>query len=121
MVAIGEIGAVGLPIDPEERAALGDHPPLLTSHRLKISLRRSISPIACAAERKWTAVGEGVVIGSLMASFSYLRDTLAHFWAEHFIEFAPRGHVAASARAGSGFDARAGNVEARVASHARRL
>jgi cobyrinic acid a,c-diamide synthase len=35
--------------------------------------------------------GDGIVLGSLVASFSHLRDTLAHPWVARFVDFA-RGH-----------------------------
>jgi cobyrinic acid a,c-diamide synthase len=49
---------------------------------------------------------DGVVIGSLMAGFSHLRNTLAHPWVERFVEFAraARG-AAATATAEARFDA----------------
>lgn len=78
---------------------------------LKIACRRFISPIAC----------DGVVIGSLMASFYYLSNTLAPPRGERFIEFARRARLAAPAPAESGFEAPATKAEARAASHARRM
>ncbi len=42
---------------------------------------------------------DGVVIGSLMASFSHLRDTLAHPWVERFVDFARGKRVGASSPA----------------------
>ncbi len=38
---------------------------------------------------------DGVVIGSLMASFSHLRHTLAHPWVERFVDFARSSRAAA--------------------------
>ena len=65
---------------------------------------------------------DGVVIGSLMASFSHLRNTLAHPWVERFVEFARRARVSASSAAEqTGYDALAAGAQARAMSEGGRL
>jgi len=54
---------------------------------------------------------DGVVIGSLMASFSHLRDTLAHPWVERFVDFARSRRVGAvSPAAKAAFEAPASSA-----------
>ncbi len=56
---------------------------------------------------------DGVVIGSLMASFSHLRNTVAHPWVERFVDYARFARSATSrAKAKTGFAA-AGRAGAR--------
>ena len=54
---------------------------------------------------------DGVVIGSVMASFSHLRDTLAHPWVESFVDFARSKRAGASpSAADDAFEAPASSV-----------
>jgi hypothetical protein len=59
---------------------------------------------------------DGVVIGSLMASFSHLRNTLGHLRVERFVEFARRAPGSASAE--RRFDGSSASPAAREASQA---
>jgi cobyrinic acid a,c-diamide synthase len=55
---------------------------------------------------------DGIVIGSLMASFSHLRDTLTHPWVERFVDFVRRNRrVGSSPGAKAAFEAPAWNAE----------
>ena len=111
---------------PEKRrGACGRGP--FPAHEFHYAALEDLAPEAHFAYRVRRGTGvdgrrDGVVIGSLMASFSHLRNTLAHPWVERFVEFARRARVAASsAPAAAGFDAPAAGAQARTLNQAGRL
>ena len=64
---------------------------------------------------------DGVVIGSLMASFSHLRNTLAHPWVERFVDSVRSARTQASPDpARTGFAAPAGRPQAHAAARSGR-
>ena len=77
------------------------------AHEFHYAALEDLAPEAHFAYRVRRGTGvdgrrDGVVIGSLMASFSHLRDTLASPWVERFVSFARRARVRAFAPIGDG-------------------
>jgi cobyrinic acid a,c-diamide synthase len=96
------------------------------AHEFHYAALEHLAPQAHFAYRVRRGAGvdgrrDGVVIGSLMASFSHLRNTLAHPWVERFVEVARRARVASSAPAEPGFDAPAASLPAGALNQGGRL
>ena len=83
------------------KAAWGVRGGAFAAHEFHYAALEALAPESDFAYRVRRGAGidglhDGVVIGSLLASFSHLRDTRAHPWVERFVDFARLRRMRAS-------------------------
>jgi len=108
------------------KAAWGVRGGAFAAHEFHYAALEAFAPEGDFAYRVRRGAGidglhDGVVIGSLLASFSHLRDTRAHPWVERFVDFARlRRMRASSASALATPEAPASRARMRAMTHGRR-